>query len=236
MSIIFIRCINNLKDAIVHLHIMKTTLKQWQTQIKSIDTLIFNASEHTQLNDAWVPYTIGMAVWFAKYNGTIEQAQIGSHGNLLLCAIRKHTDSRRRPNGLNRESIINTLQYNGFRNLELNINTYYNILPSYKFVASPEGNGIDCHRHYEALLAGCIPIIEYNEGIAKKYEGCPILFTNDYSEINEEYLNKKYEEMINKEYDFSKLFIHNYDKSIQNEIIDNGNYWNMRINGFNWYK
>lgn len=37
---------------------------------------------------------------------------------------------------------------------------YFNSLSTYKFVISPEG--IDCHRHYEALLARCVPIIEHN--------------------------------------------------------------------------
>ena len=41
------------------------------------------------------------------------------------------------------------------------------MLSKYKFIISPEGNGIDCHRHYEAILCGCIPIIEYNKDIEK---------------------------------------------------------------------
>ena len=33
-------------------------------------------------------------------------------------------------------------------------------LSSYKFALSPEGNGIDCHRTWECLYLGVIPIVK----------------------------------------------------------------------------
>jgi hypothetical protein len=113
---------------------------------------------------------------------------------------------------------------------------YYNILPHYKFVISPEGNGIDCHRHYEALMAGCIPIVEDHPGIREKYAGCPVLFTKDYSEMSNEYLEKTYSEMIDKEYDFSKLLLSSYSNEDRNAIKDNGNYWSYRLTHRRWYE
>ena len=62
-----------------------------------------------------------------------------------------------------KSSFICVLTKNGFINLRLNAEDYFNSLKNYKFIISPEGNGIDCHRHYEALLSGCIPICEYNK-------------------------------------------------------------------------
>ena len=105
-----------------------------------------------------------------------------------------------------------------------------------KFVISPEGNGIDCHRHYEALIAGCIPIMESNPLIIKKYHGCPILYTSDYSEITEEYLLKKYDEMIDKVYDFSCLFLSHYPTDVQNYIRNCGNFWCNKLSNTHWYK
>ena len=32
----------------------------------------------------------------------------------------------------------------------------------YKFVASPAGNGLDCHRTWEAIYLGVVPIVENN--------------------------------------------------------------------------
>ena len=39
---------------------------------------------------------------------------------------------------------------------------YYKLLNKYQFVASPEGNGPDCHRTWEALYLGVIPIVTDN--------------------------------------------------------------------------
>jgi hypothetical protein len=41
----------------------------------------------------------------------------------------------------------------------LNPIEYFKLLNQYKFVASPEGNGPDCIRTWEAILLGIIPII-----------------------------------------------------------------------------
>ena len=113
--------------------------------------------------------------------------------------------------------------------------TYFSALPSYKFVISPEGNGIDCHRHYEALIAGCIPVVEHNPLIEKKYEGCPILYTKDYSEITPAYLEQVYESMLQTEYTFGRLDINNYHPNLQDQIRQYGNYWMQRITGKTWY-
>ncbi len=132
---------------------------------------------------------------------------------------------------------MTTLRANGISNRHTDCIEYFTALPNYKFVISPEGNGIDCHRHYEALVAGCIPIVERHEGICKKYEGCPIVWTDDYSEITESYLLEKYDEMIDTVYDFSCLFIDFYPENIRNQIRFNGNYWCKKLTkGSIWYQ
>jgi hypothetical protein len=154
---------------------------------KDVSNLIVQASA-IDGSDSIQHFPIGMGY---KYKG---QQLKGPHDQPVLCAIVTETDKRRRPSGINRKEIVQTLEKNGIQNIYTD--NYFDDLPKYKFVVSPEGNGIDCHRHYEALIAGCIPIVEYNDDIQKKYQGCPILYTKDYTEITEAYLSKKYEEMI----------------------------------------
>ena len=152
-------------------------------------------------------------------NNNKGEIQIGKHKKLITVGIKGKTDRpRRKKSSVNRLKIIETLEKKGFINKTFRAKKYFRKLSSYKFVVSPEGNGIDCHRHYEALMSGSIPICEYNEKTEKKYEGLPILYTKDYSEINEEYLIKKYDEMLKKEYDFNKMFLHYYTKEQQEEI------------------
>jgi len=77
--------------------------------------------------------------------------------------------------------------------------------------------------------------MEDNPLIREKYSGCPILFTKDYSEINEPYLEQKYKEMINKTYDFFRLFLSSYSIQDQCAIKVNGNYWVKRLCSKIWY-
>jgi len=203
-------------------------LYEWQNSVKEPSSLIVQASSVCG-GDLWMPFPIGMSWQYVKYFNNSRSWQVGSHENLVLCAISQYTDTRRRPIGINRQQIIHTLQNNNIQNTNLSGETYFSSLPSYKFVISPEGNGIDCHRHYEALLAGCIPIIEYNDKIVEKYKGCPVLYTNNYSEITYEYLKNKYEELSNIKYDYSRLFLSYYSLEEQDKIRKCGTYWIKKL-------
>ena len=74
-----------------------------------------------------------------------------------------------------------------------------------KFVLSPRGAGMDCHRTWEALLVGSIPIVPSTK-INDLYENLPILIIEDWSVINEDFLNEKWEEMHQVEYDYERMF------------------------------
>jgi len=95
---------------------------------------------------------------------------------------------------------------------------YYEEIGKYKFVISPEGNGIDCYRHYETWISKGIPIIQRNPFIERKYSGLPILWTDDYSEINDEYLEEKYNEFLDKDFDFRRILLSKYTAEIQRQI------------------
>jgi len=214
---------------------MNLTLREWQTILKTKEQILYNCSEFSHQNDEWVSFPIGIGYTFINYQGPLEKVQFGNHENIVFCAINPDTDKRRRPSGMNRSVILQNLSSNGIYNSYIDSNLYFESLPSYKFIISPEGNGIDCHRHYEALLAGCIPIIEENELIKEKYKGCPILYTKDYKEITKEYLEEKYEIMLDLQWDFSNLLLSSFNEEIQTQIKENGNYWGNRLTKKKWY-
>lgn len=126
---------------------------------------------------------------------------------------------------ITRGSILNTLRKNGLKDNSGPGSTYIHKMCLAKFAPSPEGNGIDCHRHWEALYCKCIPIIEDNENIKSKLRGLPVIYTKDYSEITEEYLNEQYEKILETEYDFTLLYLSGYSIDIQTRIIERSNYW-----------
>jgi hypothetical protein len=208
------------------------TLHEWQHLEKPKHEIIFNCSECEHLNDEWVPFTIGIGYKYALYNKPL----IGNHESLVLCALHVPTDQARRGHmSVNRAKIVGTLSKNGIMNRYFQPNTYFSALPTYKFVISPEGNGIDCHRHYESIMAGAIPIVEDHPGIREKYAGCPILYTNDYSEITPAYLESVYQQFLTTKWDFSKVKLSTYPPSIKEQIQKNGNFWGLRLNRRKWY-
>ena len=162
--------------------------------------------------------------------------QIGNHTNTVYCSMRDHTDNnRRKGHKITRMSILDILRNNNIINIFTSYQEYFVSLPNYKFIISPEGNGVDCHRHYEAIVAGCIPIIEYNPIVIEKYKGLPILYTKDYSEINEKYLLSIYDSMLNTVYDFSKLFLNYYSFEQTSLIKSQSDYWCKKLVGRPFY-
>lgn len=94
-------------------------------------------------------------------------------------------------------------------NNEMNEKGHSNYLTqvySHKFVFAPRGNGIDTHRIWESLYLRSIPIVKKCIGMEQFYD-LPILFIDDWDIITEEFLNEKYEEIMNKEYPLEKLKI-----------------------------
>lgn len=214
---------------------VQLTLREWQTFIKDPKSLIVQAST-IDIPDGWQPYPIGMSWQYVQIGQNQKDVQIGPHDQLVLCAITDTTDiTRRGHQPVNRRAILQTLARNGILNTRIDARGYFFNLPNYKFIISPEGNGIDCHRHYEALLAGCIPILEENPLTQQKYANLPVLWTKDYSEITPSYLEQKWDEMLDIQYNFNALFLENYLLETQEKIKAEGNYWCMRVARQNFY-
>ena len=69
---------------------------------------------------------------------------------------------------------------------------YLKILKSHKFCLVPPGNGIDCHRTWECLYLGVIPIVEKHPHNTQLAKHLPLLVVEDWNIITEEYLNNYY--------------------------------------------
>lgn len=64
---------------------------------------------------------------------------------------------------------------------------YVNNLLNYQYCICPRGNGIDTHRIWESLYLGCIPIVKKH--ITHSFnESLPILFVDDWQQLNECFL------------------------------------------------
>lgn len=75
---------------------------------------------------------------------------------------------------------------------------------NYTFVLSPFGMGMDCHRTWETLCLGAIPIVKAPK-FKKMFEDLPVLIVDDWSEITRELLDETINNFKNKTFDYEKL-------------------------------
>jgi hypothetical protein len=86
------------------------------------------------------------------------------------------------------------------------IHDYLEDLCEHKFIASPRGNGIDCFRTWEALLMGCIPIVQ-TSSIDAVYKSLPVVVINKWEEVTPEFLQSEYEKIKYGKYKWEKLYM-----------------------------
>lgn len=117
----------------------------------------------------------------------------------------------------NRIQTLNTILQNqiAFIDTLKPFKDYCKKMKEFLFIASPPGNGIDCHRTWEALYFGCIPIVQ-KHFMYDFYQGLPIIQIEDWSSLNlshyKEYINLykngklfKNAFMLDKNYFFNKI-------------------------------
>ena len=87
-------------------------------------------------------------------------------------------------------------------------------MTKYSFILSPFGQGMDCHRTWEALCLGCIPII-YAPDFQKMFEDLPVVIINDWTEVTEELLYKTIDEYKIKKFNYEKITLEYWKNQIQ---------------------
>ena len=93
-----------------------------------------------------------------------------------------------------------------------NRETIWRMQTHFQFVICPQGGGLDCHRTWEAILLGCVPVVKKNN-LLPLFEGLPILVVEQWSDINKDLF-----------FDFD---IRNLDRS--NIQITELNYWRHKL-------
>lgn len=74
----------------------------------------------------------------------------------------------------------------------------------YAFVVSPHGNGLDCHRTWEALVLGCIPIVK-TSGIDYLFEDLPVLIVKDWADVTKTLLDSTVQDFKNRKFNLDRL-------------------------------
>jgi hypothetical protein len=85
----------------------------------------------------------------------------------------------------------------------------------YSFVLSPFGVGMDCHRTWEALCLGCIPIVKA-PNFTKLFEDLPVLIVNDWNQVTRELLDKTIIDFKTRSFNYDKLQLKYWVNRIKN--------------------
>lgn len=111
--------------------------------------------------------------------------------------------------------------YNKFKSLgvpwldSLNYSSYLRDLNNYKFLVSPEGNGIDCHRTWEALYLKVIPIVDRNPVTEFYSRYFPMVLVDNWNKFSLKELDGMYENADWSNYEL--LFFDNFINTFLNE-------------------
>ncbi len=89
----------------------------------------------------------------------------------------------------------------------------------YRFIASPPGNGVDCHRTWEALYLRCVPIV-LRSVLTLRLEalGLPLWLVEDFGELEtatEEHLAETYQALAPK-FDHPALWLEFWERAVRN--------------------
>lgn len=86
----------------------------------------------------------------------------------------------------------------------------------YAFVISPQGNGLDCHRTWEALTLGCIPIVKTSP-LNALFQDLPVWIVEKWEDVTTETMKQK--------------IIEYAETSFENKNRLALDYWKLKIHG-----
>jgi hypothetical protein len=121
--------------------------------------------------------------------------------------------------GIPLESDING-GWNGFAGgykLPTTFEGYLRDLSKSYFSISPKGNGIDCHRTWESLYVGTIPIVSRSE-VTDAHKDMPIIILDDWADFKKISFDENLYHKVWNNFNIGDLHMDNYLKRIMKEI------------------
>ena len=95
--------------------------------------------------------------------------------------------------------------------------SYWEYISRSKFIISPWGGGVDCHRVWECLFLNTIPIVKYHIAHSQ-WEHLPILFIDNWADVTESFLRDKIKDYPDK-FEIDELDIKYWENTINSFVI-----------------
>jgi hypothetical protein len=85
------------------------------------------------------------------------------------------------------------------------------------FTVCPKGFGYECHRTYETLVLGGIPIVKRNAFISSLYDNLPIIQVDDWSSVNRQNISRYSDSILKNKFDYNPLFLQHWVAKIKGQ-------------------
>jgi hypothetical protein len=230
--------IKNAKSIFVYTHILPFFFENIFPKIESTFTLITHNSDHGIETDM-LSYLDNSKIrkWFCQ-NKYITHPKLfslpiaiansqWSHGNLSILEkivklnllknnlVYKNFDVSTNPDHRHQAN-HDTKQNSFYMSPNIPFEEYLKQIKQSYFSFAPLGNGADCHRIWECLYLGCVPVVPKREYCFDDFKHLPILFVDNFKDVTKEHL----EQQIDIFYPFSKYNLQLLDLE----------YWKNKIN------
>lgn len=138
----------------------------------------------------------------------------------ILLSFQIHTNSGERKkcyDYFNGKDFVKTRNYNDVNRVDRGfVKDYFIDIKKSKFVICPFGGGFDCHRNWEVFSLGSYPIIKKHKSMENFYD-MPCWFVDDWSEVTQESLENKFNELRNNKCNTDKILFDFWYKLINNK-------------------
>ena len=98
----------------------------------------------------------------------------------------------------------------------LGYEAYVNELASHHFCICPPGNGLDCHRIWECLYLGVIPIISADVRL-NGFDELPILYIDDWAGLDERFLLNAYDQLSRRSIRLDRAYLDHWQCALDRE-------------------
>jgi len=143
-----------------------------------------------------------------------------TRNRLLYCnfSIDTHRERRIAASILKKLPFTTIRHMGSFSKYPISKERFFDELWSHKFSACPRGYGLDTFRFWDSLSGGTIPIVPIDH-LCEDFYDLPVLKiknVNEYGNLTECFLKRKYEDMLNTTYNFDKLTARYWKSKIRN--------------------
>ncbi|HEX7010369.1 MAG TPA: hypothetical protein VF184_10320 [Phycisphaeraceae bacterium] len=103
-----------------------------------------------------------------------------------------------------------------------NYRRFLDRMAEHRFVLSPPGNGIDCHRTWEALYLGCVPVCKRSRAMSFFADELPIALLDDWSQLSESWLEDQWDRVLSRQWNWRMLSMDYWRRRIHDALQGDG--------------